>query len=124
MKELFESFTQALKRLEEILNAEKSIINRDAAILRFEFTVELAWKCIQKFLRGQEIVCRSPKECLKEAFGFGLVKDDARWLSAFQDRNLLVHAYTEEDAETVYGHLPNYLEIFKELKSNLNKRIK
>lgn len=123
MKELFGSFKQALERLEEVLNAEKSIVNRDAAILRFEFTVELAWKCIQKFLRNQEIVCRSPKECLGEAFTFGLVKDDARWLAALQDRNLLVHTYTEEDAEKVHSHLSEYLGIFKELMDSLNKRM-
>jgi nucleotidyltransferase substrate binding protein (TIGR01987 family) len=68
MKDLFESFKKSLKRLEEVLENEKTIINRDAAIQRFEFTIELAWKCIQKYLREEQIVCQSPKSCFKEAF--------------------------------------------------------
>ena len=119
MKELFISFGDSLARLEEILRDEKTIKTRDSAIKRFEFTAELAWKCFQKFLRDQEIVCRSPKECLKEAFKFGLVEDDARWIAVFEDRNLTAHTYDEETANEVYGRLPDYLEIFKKLKSVL-----
>ena len=124
MKEIFESFEKSLKRFEEIIKKEKTIENRDAAIQRFEFTIELAWKCVQKFLRDQEIICRSPKECLKEAFKFGLIEDDPRWLSAFEDRNLTVHTYDEESIEEVCGRLPNYLTIFNTLKEKLNELIK
>lgn len=121
MKEIFISFEKSIQRLEEILKEEKTVANRDSAIKRFEFTVELAWKCLQKFLREQEIICRSPKECLKEAFKFGLIKDDPRWLEMFEDRNLTVHTYNETTAEEVYERLSNYLEIFSLLKEKLNQ---
>jgi len=124
MKELFDSFEKSVQRFEEILKEEKSIKNRDSAIKRFEFTIELAWKCAQKFLREQEIVCRSPKECLKEAFKFGLVEDDPRWIEALEDRNLTVHTYDESTADDVYSRLPNYLEIFNFLKDKLKEKIK
>lgn len=123
MKELFNSFEKSLGRLEEILKKEKTIENRDSAIKRFEFTIELSWKCIQKFLREQEIICRSPKECLKEAFKFGLVEDDPKWIEAFEDRNLTTHTYDEENAEKVYNRLPEYLDIFKSLKEKLNENL-
>src|SRR3989344_6474493 len=123
MKELFSSFRDSIRRLEEVLRDEKTIKTRDSAIKRFEFTAELAWKCFQKFLRDQEIVCRSPKECLKEAFKFGLVEDDARWIEAFEDRNLTTHTYDEENAEKVYNRLPRYLEIFKSLKEKLRENL-
>jgi len=119
MEELFDSFEKSIQRLEEVLKQEKTIFNRDSSIQRFEFTIELAWKCIQKFLREQRIVCRSPKECLKEAFKFGLIDDDNRWLKAFDDRNLTAHTYKEEIAEKIYNNLPDYLEIFKKLKEAL-----
>ncbi|MBU1159710.1 nucleotidyltransferase substrate binding protein [Patescibacteria group bacterium] len=119
MEELFDSFEKSIQRLEEVLKQEKTIFNRDSSIQRFEFTIELAWKCIQKFLREQRIVCRSPKECLKEAFKFDLIDDDNRWLKAFDDRNLTVHTYKEEIAEKIYNNLPDYLEIFKKLKEAL-----
>jgi len=35
MKEIFASFTQSLARLDEILQDEKTIKNRDSAIKRF-----------------------------------------------------------------------------------------
>lgn len=123
MKELFNSFQNSVERLGEILKDEKNIKNRDSAIQRFEFTIELAWKCIQKFLRGQEIICRSPKECLKEAFKFGLVEDDAKWIEMFEDRNLTVHTYDEKTAEKVYGRLSGYLESFKKLENTLVDKI-
>lgn len=123
MKELFNAFEQSLERLKEILKKEKTVENRDSAIKRFEFTVELVWKSIQKFLREQEIVCRSPKECLQEAFKFGLIKDDPRWLEMFKDRNLTVHTYDEKVAEEVYGRLSNYLEILNLVNAKLRQKI-
>ena len=122
MNEIFASFEKSLQRFEEIIEEEETIANRDSAIKRFEFTVELAWKCVQKFLREQEIICRSPKECLKEAFKFGLIEDDPRWLEMMEDRNLTVHTYNEITAEEVYERLPNYLEIFNLLKEELNRQ--
>ncbi len=121
MKEILISFEKSIQRLEEILKEEETVANRDSAIKRFEFTVELAWKCVQKFLREQEIICRSPKECLKEAFKFGLIEDDPRWLEMFEDRNLTVHTYNETTAEEVYERLSNYLEVFELLKEKLNQ---
>lgn len=123
MKEIFGSFEKSIQRFEEILKEEKSVKNRDSAIKRFEFTIELAWKCVQKFLREQEIICRSPKECLKEAFKFGLVEDDPRWIEALEDRNLTAHTYDEATAEDVYGRLPNYLEVFNLLKDKLKQKM-
>ncbi len=121
MKEILISFERSIQRLEEILKEEETVANRDSAIKRFEFTVELAWKCVQKFLREQEIICRSPKECLKEAFKFGLIEDDPRWLEMFEDRNLTVHTYNETTAEEVYERLSNYLGVFELLKEKLNQ---
>jgi nucleotidyltransferase substrate binding protein (TIGR01987 family) len=121
MNHFIAPFRKSLKRLEEVLVEEKSITTRDAAIQRFEFTVELAWKAVQRFLREQKIVCRSPKECLKEAFKFGLIADDPRWLEMLEDRNLIVHTYNEEVADSVYDRLPKYLGILNFLKDKLEE---
>lgn len=121
MKEIIVSFEKSLKRLEEILEKEETDTVRDAAIQRFEFTIELAWKLTQKFLRSEEIICRSPKECLKEAFKFGLIKDDPRWFEMLNDRNLTVHTYDEETAKEIYDRLPKYLDVLKDLLNGLQK---
>ena len=121
MKELLNAFTSSLQRFEEILAQEKTITNRDASIQRFEFTVELGWKCVQKFLRTHNIMCRSPKECLKEAFQFGLIQDDPLWIQMMEDRNLTSHTYQESTADIVYYRLPDYLIKLKELHQALMK---
>lgn len=121
MKEILESFRQSLERFREILKQEKTVANRDSAIKRFEFTSELAWKTIQKFLREQKIACRSPKECLEAAFQFGLVADDPLWMEALEDRNKTVHTYDEKFADEVYGRLPNYLKIFTLLGDKISR---
>jgi len=119
MKNILDSYSKSLQRFEEILKKEKSVEVCDSAIQRFEFTVELAWKTVQKFLLEQDIICRSPKECVKEAFKFGLVADDPRWVKMFDDRNLTVHTYDEKTAEEIYNRLPQYLEILRLLEQKL-----
>lgn len=121
MNEIINSFSQSLQRLAEVLQVPKTVITRDAAIQRFEFTVELSWKSIQQFLRGQNVICRSPKECLEEAFKFGLVADNPLWLKMMEDRNLTVHTYNEETAEKIYNHLKDYLAPLNELRDKLQK---
>lgn len=119
MQETINSFNKSFERFKEILGEEKTVANRDSAIKRFEFTEELAWKSVQKFLRNQKIVCRSPKECFQEAFKFGLVTDNPKWLEMMEDRNKTVHTYDEIFADEVYSRLPNYIELFEELKASL-----
>lgn len=121
MEEIFNSFKKSVQRFKEILQKEKTVENRDSAIQRFEFTIELAWKCMQKFLKSEQIICRSPNECLKEVFKFGIIEDDSRWQKAFEDRNLTSHTYDEENADDVYSRLSNYIEIFENLEKNLEK---
>lgn len=119
MTELFESFGKSLGRFREILAKEPSVEHRDASIQRFEFTFELAWKTIQKFMREQGMVCRSPKECFQESFKMDLIQDNEKWLKMIDDRNQTVHTYNEELAEEIYGRLKDYLPLFEELFSKI-----
>lgn len=123
MQETFISFKQSLDRFNEILKEKESITIRDASIQRFEFTTELAWKSIQQFLREHKIICRSPKECFKEAFKFDLIADDSAWLQMIEDRNLTVHTYDENTATEVYRRLPKYLPFLIGLREKLQREL-
>lgn len=69
------SFRLALSRLQAALQAAETDLTRDAAIQRFEFCFELAWKVIQEQARHEGLDCQSPKGCLKLAY-------KNQWLSA------------------------------------------
>lgn len=119
MHDLFFSYQQSLRRLEEILQEPKTVANRDSAIKRFELTFELSWKTLQKYLGSQGILCRSPRECFRGGFTVGLLADDPTWSQIIEDRNESVHTYDETTAERIYQHLPHYLEKFQTLENLL-----
>ena len=109
---------KAFETLQEVLNEPYSKIARDAAIQRFEYTVEVMWKCLQLFLREREgIECYSPKTCLREAGSVGLIDEDEtiKALEMIDDRNLTSHTYHEELAETIYRRLNTHAKIMGKL---------
>jgi nucleotidyltransferase substrate binding protein (TIGR01987 family) len=115
------AYEQALQRLKEVLAEPETAVLRDAAIKRFEFTFELAWKATQRFLRDQAILCNSPKECFRQAFAFGLVQDDPLWIRMMEDRNLTVHTYNERTAKKIYNNLRDYLPLYEQLLRGLSR---
>jgi len=95
---------KALARLEEALTLPKNDIVRDSVIQRFEFTVELSWKVLQKFLRAGGISeALVPKNVFREAARLGIVTDPESWIRFVDDRNLSSHTYRESLAEQVYA---------------------
>lgn len=112
-------FEKCLERFEEVLKLEKNDIVRDSAIKRFELCFELCWKVIKDFMLEEGIICKSPKNCFKEAYRFGLIDDEEEWLSMIEDRNLSVHTYDEFLAETLYGRLNDHLIAMKQLLNNI-----
>ena len=116
------SLLASCAQLESVLKEECTVTTRDSAIKRFEMTVELAWKTLQKALAEERIVCRSPRGCFEEAFKLGLVQDDPIWLDMLDTRNLTVHTYDEKYAKTVYKKLPKYGKALRKLATRLEAR--
>ena len=111
-----ETFTRALKTLEEIIILPHSEIVRDATIQRFEYTFEIFWKFVKAYLNKREgIVCNSPKSCFREAFAVGIISesDTTMALEMTDDRNLTSHAYHEEVAEEIFERIPSYCRLMK-----------
>lgn len=102
--------TQA--RLAELSDRSSvSEIERDAAIQRFEFSFEAAWKAAQLFLQEREgLDAPSPKAAIRASLQVGLLSEpDARLaLAMADDRNLTVHTYNEELAKRVFADLDGY----------------
>jgi len=116
-----DSYKKALPKLKEILNEPETEINRDAAIKRFEFTYELAWKSLRDFLRNEGVICLSPKNCFREAFKYGIIEDNPLWFRMIEDRNLTVHTYDEEIAKRIYKNIKDYIPLFEEILTGVQK---
>ena len=94
---------------------------RDAAIQRFEFSFELAWKAIQEALKKEGLGCQSPKSCLRAAFAQGWIEDEGAALAMLDDRNLTPHSYNEALAQVVFDRLPAHLAFFRRLEARLRE---
>lgn len=118
---IFEDFKKAIQRLQEVLSLKKNAIIRDSAIKRFELCFDLAWKLIKLYAKDKGIECYSPRDCFKTAFQLELIRHDEKWLEMIEGRNLAVHLYGEENADKLYSHLKDYLELFQKLLLQLEK---
>jgi len=120
LESLKEDFKKILIKLEEVLNLEKTDINRDSAIQRFEIAVDLGWKTLKSYLEESKgIICKSPKGCLREAFSQGIIDYDDYWIKIVDFRNQTTHIYNEEFANKIYNELPKILEYLKKLFEKL-----
>ena len=116
-----DSLGRAIVRLREALSVAETDVSRDAAIQRFEFCFELAWKVVQERARGEGLECQSPKGCFKLAFKSGWIVDESGWLAMIEDRNRTTHTYDEQLAKDVFSRLPGYLPVFDALLAKLCK---
>ena len=114
------SFIKTIANLKSILTEEKTPTVRDAAIKRYELCYELAWKSVQEALRSRGMeVCKSPKDCFKQAFKQGWITDEETFSEMVQNRNLTTHTYNEDLADDIYNHLKNYANLFESLLAKL-----
>ncbi len=118
---------KALGTLREIVNEPYSIIVRDAAIQRFEYTFEALWKLLKDYLQMKEgIVCNSPKACYREAFSADMITEEetVRFLRMTDDRNMTSHTYKEEVAKMIYGRLNEYCGLMEKLSRQFKVPLK
>lgn len=102
----------AVASLEEVVGHEPmSALERDAAILRFQYSLEAVWKAAQHRLReGEGIEVGSPKQAIRACVACGLLDADLarRALVIVDDRNLTVHTYNELLALQLVKRLPDH----------------
>jgi nucleotidyltransferase substrate binding protein (TIGR01987 family) len=113
---------RALGTLQEIMDEPYSVIIRDAAIQRFEYTFEAIWKLIKEYLfEMQGVMCNSPKSCFREAFKMGLVNEaeSMQTLYMTDDRNMTTHTYHEDVAEEIYKELSGYYLLMNKIYVNI-----
>jgi nucleotidyltransferase substrate binding protein (TIGR01987 family) len=107
---------KAFQTLEEILREPASRIVRDAAIQRFEYTYEAAWKAAASYLLAVHgIATAGAKTTVRAAFQTGMLTEEQSRaaLLAVEDRNLSTHTYNEAVAEAIFQRLPAHAALIR-----------
>lgn len=86
---------------------------RDAVIQRFEFTMDLAWKFMQRFLKNAGVTdneIRTKRDLFRETARIGLIGAPEKWFAYYEARNETSHTYNQEVAERVYQKALEFFE--------------
>lgn len=96
-RQRFQNFEKAYNQLHEaMIRVEQlSTLEKEGLIQRFEYTFELAWKTMKDYLESQEVTVGYPREVIKSAFHYGLIKDGEVWMDMLEKRNLMARTYEE-----------------------------
>jgi nucleotidyltransferase substrate binding protein (TIGR01987 family) len=123
------NFSNALEKYRTTIEGKSAFIRDgygdiflDIAVKRFEFTFEMAWKACKRALDYYGFECKSPRECLREAFAQGILTEESTWLDMLEQRNLSAHVYNEISVGEIHNDLSRYLTTFSGLKDQLTKR--
>jgi len=95
----------------------------DVAVKRFEFTYEMAWKALKRFLDYLGIDARAPRPVFKEAYAQGLLSEEQVWLDMIEMRNLSSHVYDEQEISQILSQLERYLSAFDSLLKQLQQTL-
>lgn len=101
----------------ELNNSDELL--RDGVIQRFEYTIDLAWKFLQRYLKVDlqidESSIRSKKDIFREAARLKLIDDAENWIAHYEARNSTSHEYNQEVAKAVYSQILLFLPDVKKL---------
>ena len=97
-KERFQSFENGLALLRQALARGPAALNpleKEGAIRRFEYCLDLAWKAAKEFLEdsGLRIAPVTPREVLRQAAAAGVLAEGQVWIDMLDHRNLIGHNY-------------------------------
>ncbi len=87
---------------------------RAGVIQHFEFTYELSWKFIQRWLRlnasAEDAEPLTRRELFRTAARYGLIGDPQPWFRYSEARNLTSHTYDRAVADRVFEAATDFLE--------------
>ena len=102
-----------------------SELERDGVVQRFEYTIEITWKTLKKFLQfewGDSGLF--PREIIKEFHKKWIIKDSKLFLDFLDLRNNSSHNYNEEMIQDMYEFIRDNHLAFDKLIKNLELLLK
>ena len=128
MSELnLDAFQKALNQLDEGLKqaklSPKDELLRDGVIQRFEYSMDLSWKMLQRYFKViaqiDEAAIRTKKDIFREAARLKLIADAEAWIGHYEARNETSHIYNAEIAKSVFERAQIFLPDAKALLESL-----
>ncbi|MGR3319766.1 MAG: HI0074 family nucleotidyltransferase substrate-binding subunit [Candidatus Anammoxibacter sp.] len=116
-------FANVVDRKEEFYDQGYGDIYLDLVVKRFEFTYEMSWKVIKRYLDFLGFECNNPRSCFKEAFAQGIIEGEEIWLDMIEKRNLCIHIYDEDEIKEILDVINDYKIAFEKLKKNIETRL-
>ncbi len=117
---------KALASLNAALQQPKDEFVRDAAIQRFEYTYELAWKMLKRHLDESEgsaaIDPLSRKDLFRLGGERGIIENVEAWFAYHRARNETSHTYDADKAEQVYATARQFAGDAEKLLLELERR--
>jgi len=108
------------------LNSNQKDVVRAGVIQNFEFTYELCWKFMKRWLENNlgavyvDGIAR--KELFRIAAENRLITQVSRWLKYHEARNQTAHTYDKTTAQEVFRAAQKFLTDAKEFLKNLEAR--
>lgn len=126
---ILEPLEKALEQLRQGLDdAEKNPQNdlmRDGVIQRFEFTMDICWKMIQRSLKEvfmvDENAILTKHDLFREAANVSLITDTERWFTHYKNRCATSHTYNKSQADAIYNGVRGFYDDAVKLLEELRK---
>jgi len=120
------AISQLEKGITESSKHPENELMRDGVIQRFEYTMDLAWKLMHRYLKLIQIdesVIRSKNDIFREAARIKIIKSAEAWIGYYAARNETAHDYNTEKAKLVFQKAILFLpdaKLLLETLSNVN----
>ncbi len=127
-RKLLDSLKNLQNALENLERAVKIPKDRElvaeGTIHRFEMTIELFWKTLQRAVRYEGSRADSSRASLREAFQMGWLDDEQVWLDMLDSRNTTSHEYLAEAlADDNYDDIRKVTPILRKSFNYLRARL-
>jgi nucleotidyltransferase substrate binding protein (TIGR01987 family) len=114
-----EKYESVVKRYEEFKSEGFGDVYLDLIVKRFEFTYEMSWKALKRYLEFLGFEVKNPRQTFKEGYAQQILDNENIWLDMIEQRNLSSHIYDEIETSEILDKKENYLKAFQKLKIQL-----
>ncbi len=100
--------------------------HRDSAFQRFEYSTDLFWRYLKKYLEGilHLSVVNGPEPVIRASCAAGIIteQEGEKILDMVRDRNMTSHMYMEEIAEQLVAKMPEYFSVMHAVVQRLETK--